>query len=115
MTGKNKVTEELTKILEEICNFEFFYSKSLDNFANSISKLLVGQDPIKDILIILERIISSKSEESEKLAKEIKDDLLPHVRDSVNVRAQDSFREKQGAVRNIRASVLLPSRRCRRR
>ena len=61
MTDKNKVTDELVKILKEICNLELFYSSSLDKFANSISKLLIGKDPIKDILIIFERIIASKS------------------------------------------------------
>lgn len=62
MSDKNKVTDELIKILKEICNLELFYSSSLDKFANSVSKLLIGKDPIKDILIIFERIISSKSE-----------------------------------------------------
>lgn len=69
MEDKNKVTDELISILQEICNLERYYSTSLDKFANSISKLLIGKDPLKDILIIFERIIASKSEESNRLAE----------------------------------------------
>jgi hypothetical protein len=52
MNEKNKVTDELVKILKELCNLEVFYSNTLDKLANSVSKLLVGKDPFKDVLII---------------------------------------------------------------
>lgn len=52
MTDKNRMSEELIKIMKEVCNMEDFYSNSMDKFANSVSKLLIGKDPIKDILII---------------------------------------------------------------
>lgn len=38
-----------------------FNSKNLDKFANSLSKLLIGKDPLKDTFIIFERILASKS------------------------------------------------------
>lgn len=69
MNDKNKITHELINILKEIVNLEEFYSTTLDKFANSISKLLVGKDPIKEVLITLDKILTSKSEGSSGLAK----------------------------------------------
>ena len=53
MNDKNNVTNQLVKILKDVCNLELFYSSSLDKFANAVSKLFLGNDPIKDVLIIL--------------------------------------------------------------
>ena len=52
MTEKNSTIEEFLRILREICDAEIFYSRSLDKFANNISKLMVGKDPLKEVLII---------------------------------------------------------------
>lgn len=56
-----------------------FNSRNLDKFANSISKLLVGKDPLKDTFILFERILASKSEQSNKIAVSIKEDMLPFL------------------------------------
>lgn len=69
MNDKNKITNELVNILKQIANLEEFYSTTLDKFANSISKLLVGKDPIKEVLITIDKILTSKSEGSSTLAK----------------------------------------------
>ena len=106
MADKNKVTDDLIKILKEICNLELFYSSSLDKFANSVSKLLMGKDPIKDILIVFERIIASKSEESEKLAHEIKDDLIPYLTASMDLEAQQKLKDRSSNIKETRAIVL---------
>ena len=47
MNSKNRIVEELLQLLKQICDFEHFYSKSIDKFANSVSKLIVGKDPLK--------------------------------------------------------------------
>ena len=107
MGDKNKVTEELVKILKEICNLELFYSSSLDKFANSVSKLLIGKDPIKDILIIFERILASKFDESQKLAHEIKDDLIPFLITSLDYPAQQRLKERGPSIRETRATVSI--------
>ena len=61
MGEKNTIVEEFLRILREICDTEMFYSRSLDKFANNISKLIVGKDPLKEVLIIFERAIAAKS------------------------------------------------------
>ena len=61
MHEKNKVIDEFSRVLKDLCDWEMFNSKNLDKFANSISKLLVGKDPLKDTFIIFERILASKS------------------------------------------------------
>lgn len=61
MTEKNSTIEEFLRILREICDAEIFYSRSLDKFANNISKLMIGKDPLKEVFIIFERAISAKS------------------------------------------------------
>ena len=61
MAEKNTIVEEFLRILREICDTEMFYSRSLDKFANNISKLIVGKDPLKEVLIIFERAIAAKS------------------------------------------------------
>lgn len=53
----------------------------------------------------LERIVSSKAEESEKLARSIKEELMPHLEASVDVKMQQGLRDKQADIRNIRASM----------
>lgn len=92
-------------MLKDLCDLEAFYYSSLDRCADALSKLFEGKDPIKDILMNLEHIISSKAVESEKLAKSIKDDLMPHLEASINVKAQQALKDKVNDVRNIRASV----------
>jgi hypothetical protein len=52
MHEKNKVIDEFSRVLKDLCDWEMFNSKNLDKFANSISKLLVGKDPLKDTFII---------------------------------------------------------------
>ena len=47
MAEKNSVVEEFLRILREVCDAEIFYSRSLDKFANNLSKLIVGKDPLK--------------------------------------------------------------------
>ena len=64
MTEKNKTVEEFMKILKDFCDWEMFNSKNLDKFANSVSKLLIGRDPLKDVFILFERILASKSSAS---------------------------------------------------
>lgn len=77
----------------------------MDKFANGLSKVLQGKDPLKDILIIVENLISNKADLSEKLAKSIKEDLMPRLEASINLKAQQVLKDKQNDVRNIRASV----------
>ena len=78
-----------------MCNLEIFYSNTLDKLANSISKLLIGSDPFKDVLIIFERMLASKCDESEKMAQEIKDDMIPFILESVDSKSQEIFKGKQ--------------------
>lgn len=52
MTEKNTIVQEFLHILKEICEAETFYSRSLDKFANMLSKLIIGKDPLKDVFII---------------------------------------------------------------
>ena len=91
--------------MKEVCNMEIFYSNSMDKFANSVSKLLVGKDPIKDILIIYERILASKSEESQKLANSIKNDILPFLEESLDVQTQQKLKDTQKEVKEMRMKV----------
>ena len=79
MNEKNAVISEFISILREICDTEIFYSRTLDKFANSISKLMIGKDPLKEVFIIFERIIAAKSEQSMEMANNIKDDMLPFI------------------------------------
>ena len=79
MNEKNTIVEEFLRILREICDAEIFYSRSLDKFANNVSKLIVGKDPLKEVLIIFERAIAAKSEQSLELAQNIKDDMIPFI------------------------------------
>lgn len=58
-------------------------------------------------------MIASKEEESGKLAKEIKEDLIPHLRSSINIKAQTELREKLPHSRNIRAGVIISKHRCK--
>lgn len=52
MTEKNGIVTEFINILKEICDAEIFYSRTMDKFANNISKLMVGKDPLKEAFII---------------------------------------------------------------
>lgn len=79
MNDKNAVIEEFLRILREICDAEIFYSRSMDKFANNLSKLIVGKDPLKEVFIIFERAVSAKSEQALELASNIKDDMIPFI------------------------------------
>ncbi len=61
---KNGIIGEFLRVLREICDAEIFYSRSMDKFANNISKLMVGKDPLKEVFIIFERAVAAKSEQS---------------------------------------------------
>ena len=50
------------KVFKDICDLERFYYTSLDKFANVLSKVLQGKDPLKDILITVEKMISNKAD-----------------------------------------------------
>ena len=61
MNEKNGILAEFINILKEICDAEIFYSRTMDKFANNISKLMIGKDPLKEAFIIFERLIGAKS------------------------------------------------------
>lgn len=67
------------QILRQLCDLEVFYSRNMDKLANAVSKLLLGKDPLKDVFIIFERLLSAKAEQATILASSIKDDMLPFV------------------------------------
>ena len=52
MNEKNGILAEFINILKEICDAEIFYSRTMDKFANNISKLMIGKDPLKEAFII---------------------------------------------------------------
>lgn len=52
MNEKNGILTEFINILKEICDAEIFYSRTMDKFANNISKLMIGKDPLKEVFII---------------------------------------------------------------
>jgi hypothetical protein len=64
MTEKNAIVSEFISILKEICDADIFYSRTMDKFANNISKLMIGKDPLKEVFIIFERCIGAKAEQS---------------------------------------------------
>lgn len=61
MTEKNAIVAEFINILKEICDADIFYSRTMEKFANNISKLMIGKDPLKEVFIIFERLIGAKS------------------------------------------------------
>jgi hypothetical protein len=71
-----------------------FNSRNLDKFANSISKLLVGKDPLKDTFILFERILASKSEQANKMANSIKEDMLPFLDKAIDLKEQTAIRNQ---------------------
>ena len=50
-------------------------------------------------------MLASKSEQSEKIAQSIKDDMIPFILASVDSKAQQIFRDKQKRVKETRAKV----------
>ncbi len=74
--------------MKEICDWELFYSRSLDKFANSVSKLIVGKDPLKEVFIIFERMLSGKSEQAETLASSLKEDMIPFLEEKLQMRRE---------------------------
>lgn len=52
-------------------------SRSTEKFANNLSELIIGKDPLKEIFIVFERAVAAKSEQVLKLANKIKDDTIP--------------------------------------
>ena len=79
MAEKNNIVGEFVSLLKEICDAEIFYSRTLDKFANNISKLMIGKDPLKEVFIIYERVIAAKSEQAMEMANNIKDDMIPFI------------------------------------
>ena len=109
MSEKNTIVEEFLRILREICDAELFYARSLDKFANNISKLIVGKDPLKEVFIIFERAVSPKSEQSVELAQSIKNDMIPFIeKNAIDPPQQQDLRLKQQSVKDIRSLVHLP-------
>jgi hypothetical protein len=108
MMEKNTIVEQFLSILREICDAEIFYSRSLDKFANNISKLIVGKDPLKEVLIVFERAVSAKSEQSLIQANSIKDDMIPFIAsNAIDLPSQQALRGKQKAVKDLRSLVRL--------
>ncbi len=57
--------------------------------AESTSKLIVGKDTLKGILIVFERLLSSLAEQAKSVAENIKSDMMPYVKTLVN---EDNFK-----------------------
>jgi hypothetical protein len=106
MNEKNAIVTEFLNILREICDAEIFYSRTMDKFANNISKLMIGKDPLKEVFIIFERLIGAKSEQSMEMANSIKDDMIPFIeKESVDIREHNELRSKQKLVKDMKFNV----------
>lgn len=106
MTEKNSIVAEFLSVLKEICDAEIFYSRTMDKFANNISKLMVGKDPLKEVFIIFERIIGAKSEQAMEMANNIKDDMIPFIeKETVDLKEQAELRAKQKIVKDMKLNV----------
>jgi hypothetical protein len=84
MNEKNGIVSEFVNILKEICDADIFYSRTMDKFANNISKLIIGKDPLKEVFIIFERLVGAKAEQAMEMAKNIKDDMIPFLESSAS-------------------------------
>lgn len=80
----------------------------MDKFANNISKLMVGKDPLKEVFIIFERIIGAKSEQAMEMANNIKDDMIPFIeKETVDLKEQNELRGKQKLVKDMKLNVRI--------
>lgn len=78
----------------------------MEKFANNISKLMIGKDPLKEVFIIFERLIGAKSEQSMEMAKNIKDDMIPFVESAASdLKEQGELRSKQKLVKDMKINV----------
>jgi hypothetical protein len=67
---------------------------------------MVGKDPLKEVLIIFERVVGAKSEQSMELANSIKDDMIPFIeKEAVDLKEQGDLRAKQKLVKDMRSNV----------
>jgi hypothetical protein len=106
MTEKNAVVGEFVNILKEICDANIFYSRTMEKFANNISKLMIGKDPLKEVFIIFERLIGAKAEQAMEMAKSIKDDMIPFVESAAaDLKEQGELRSKQKIVKDMKTNV----------
>lgn len=79
----------------------------MDKFANNLSKLIIGKDPLKEVFIIFERAVAAKSEQALELANNIKDDMIPFIEtQAIDHKEQLELKNKQKIVKDIRAVVL---------
>lgn len=102
--SKHKVVMEFHSILKGLCELEEFYSRSLDKLAESISKLIVGKDALKEVFITFERMLAARAEEARLLADSVKNDMMPFTR-SINADQNFSWKADERRIKEVRNEV----------
>lgn len=83
---------------------EEFYSRNLEKLADSVSKLMLGKDTLKEVFIVFERMLSAKSDEAKLLAENVKNDMMPFTK-QIASEGNYSFKGDGGLVKEVRSEV----------
>lgn len=105
--SKHRVVSEFLSILKSLCDLEEFYSRNLEKLADSVSKLMLGKDTLKEVFILFERMLSAKSDEARLLAENVKNDMMPFTKAIIGD-GKFAWRGDAGAVREATSDVLTP-------